>query len=57
MQISSVYTALYFAAYKGRKDVVVQLIDKGVDVNDRGNTNYTPLHGAAMGGPRRLPNS
>ena len=44
------YTALYFAAHKGHKDVVLLLLEKGADVNAAGNTKYTPLHGAAMGG-------
>jgi len=48
------YTALYFAAYKGHKEVVQLLLEKGADVNAAGNTKYTPLHGAAMGGHKEI---
>lgn len=48
------YTALYFAAYKGHKEVVQLLLEKGADVNAAGNTKYTPLHAAAMGGHKDI---
>lgn len=48
------YTALYFAAYKGHREVVQLLLDKGADANAAGNTKYTPLHGAAMGGHKDI---
>ena len=34
----------------GHKGIVLMLIEKGANVNIKGNTGYTPLHAAAMGG-------
>ena len=37
------WTALHYAAWHGRKEIVELLISKGADVNAKDNSGYTPL--------------
>jgi ankyrin repeat protein len=41
-------TALIAAAENGRAQVVAYLIDRGADVNTRGRSRRTPIHGVAL---------
>ncbi|KAF8458491.1 ankyrin repeat-containing domain protein, partial [Terfezia claveryi] len=44
------WTPLHFAAYKGHKDMIDELIGKGAIIDANDNTNRSPLHWAAQGG-------
>ena len=48
------WTALNCAAYKGHKNVVRLLLDRGADLNKATNNGWTPLHCAACNGQKSV---
>ena len=42
--------ALLSAAAKGRRQLVVELVERGANLNAASSTGYTPLHRAAQNG-------
>ena len=48
--IGNKLTALHWAAYKGRTDIVRILLDAGAEMNVKDAVGYTPLHYAAYHG-------